>query len=101
MSELEIFIACVLAIAGFVVTVGNAIKVVKETLAPQKQVKEKLEGHEREIAGLKVELAEIQAAQKVQLKAILQLLAHQLDGNHTQGLKESKTEIESWLIERK
>jgi hypothetical protein len=90
----------ILSLCGAVALIGSAgaviIKVFRPAFALSKRV-EVLEGHaERDYR----RMDKMEQAQNAICKALLALLWHAEDGNHTGAMKAAREELQNYLIER-
>ena len=105
----------VLAVCGVMVVLGAALAYIGKWLSalkrhasrPHDELKEHVEGlaaqHRHYDACLKRDkerLDQIDADDKLVLKALMQLITHELDGNHVDKLAEVRDAIHDHLIER-
>lgn len=104
-------VASVLAIAGFVNTVGAAgekiAKVIRAAKAPNEEQDKRLTAAENDIKDIKGFLANdkkrldtLEEGNRVTQRALLALLGHGLDGNNQKQMLAAKAELESHLINR-
>ena len=98
-----------LALAGAVVTVGNAVekitKAVRAAKAPeQKQddeiqdIKTRLDKVERKLENDKTQIEDTKAGNHVLTKGMLALLEHGINGNNIDQMKDAKKDVEAYLI---
>lgn len=110
LTLLEI-IGCILAVAAAVNTIGSAVekivKAAKVANAPnevQNTRLDKLESWQKEVdrrlVNGNVHFDSIDEGNRVTQKALLALLAHGLDGNAVEQMKEAKHDLEAHLINR-
>lgn len=106
-----VVIGAVLAVAGVVNTLGSAIekivKVVKTAKTPNLLQDERLDELERwrqevdrRLSSGNTHFDSIDEGNRVTQKALLALLAHGLDGNAVEQMKEAKHDLEYHLINR-
>ncbi len=93
-----------LAICGAIITVGGAWAVISKVIAskttPDKERDEMLKKHEEHLNSDNKRLKELEESNKIIMQSMLALMAHELDGNHTDQLRKAKEELEGYLINR-
>ena len=102
---LQIFIASCVAIttiAGAVAVIVKAFQIIKK---PERTQDERLEVLEKKVDRFEQlfdndnkRLIELERGNRVTQQALLALLAHALNGNDVDGLKEAKAKLENYLI---
>lgn len=100
MIQLRDFAIVAIAIMGFIVLVGNVVKVIKEWRKPgmseaewRRDVDQKLDSDNKRIASL-------ENGNKVICKALIAMLSHEINGNSTEKLKKAMSDLQDYLIER-
>ena len=100
MIQLRDFAIVAIAIMGFIVLVGNVVKVIKEWRKPgmseaewRRDVDQKLDTDNKRIASL-------EEGNKVICKALIAMLSHEINGNSTEKLKKAMSDLQDYLIER-
>lgn len=100
MIQLRDFAIVAIAIMGFIVLVGNVVKVIKEWRKPgmseaewRRDVDQKLDNDNKRIASL-------EDGNKVVCKALIAMLSHEINGNSTEKLKKAMSDLQDYLIER-
>lgn len=91
-------------LCGSLVTIGGAgaiiMKYIDKRKEPDTHRDKMLEEHEEYLKRDNIRLAELEASNKIIMKSLLAIMTHELDGNHTEQLKDAKTSIENYLINR-
>lgn len=111
MNELQIFATVLLGICGGVVAISGAVAAVTkfwrfahkksdENSATLNDVMTWLASDKRRIEDLEESQAEADRQNKLILKAVVSLMSHELDGNHTSQLTKTRDEIQAYLIEK-
>ncbi len=107
MENIEITFNTVLQFFGAVAVIGGGVKILVNLFSPFKEVKEKLKKHDELIKGDKQQLdsveetlTRIEESQRVQGKAIMELLNHIITGNDIEELKNRHTELMNHYIEQ-
>jgi hypothetical protein len=94
-------ITVLLAGAGALVLIGNAIRVCKDLKKPKADMEARVKKVEDCYLGDRKLLDDIRESQRITSKATLALIDHALhDGNNVDGLKESRNELYTFLSER-
>ena len=100
MIQLRDFAIVAIALMGFIVLVGNVVKVIKEWRKPgmseaewRRDVDQKLDNDNKRIASL-------EDGNKVICKALIAMLSHEINGNSTEKLKKDMSDLQDYLIER-
>ena len=111
MNELQIFATVLISVCGGVVAISGAVAAVSkfwryahkksdENSATLADVMECLAKDKRRIEDLEQAQAEADKQNKLILKAVVSLMSHELDGNHTAQLTKTRDEIQAYLIEK-
>lgn len=90
-------------ILGFCTFVGGlwaVWKIVKELKKPNDDMKKKLEDHERKLTNDDKRLKEIEQADKMILQCLLVIINHDITGNCIDRLKETRDELQEFLIKK-
>lgn len=97
----------VLSFFGAVAIIGGGIKVLAQLLNPFKELKEHLKKHDEmlhndneRIKEQDKALARIEEGQKIQGRAMMEILNHMITGNDTDKLKERYQEMVDFYIEK-
>lgn len=100
MIQLRDFAIVAIAIMGFIVLVGNVVKVIKEWRKPgmseaewRRDVDQRLDKDNKRIASL-------EDGNKVICKALIAMLSHEINGNSIEKLKKAMSDLQDYLIER-
>lgn len=94
-----------------IITLGGAgaiiISIIKWAHKPTDTRDEQLSKHEERLDNdnkrlriLEEKQAETEEGQRILMKSMLALLSHALDGNHTDGLRQAKNDLQEYLIRR-
>lgn len=91
-------------LAGAIVTISAAVAVivrlVTKILKPNQKQDERLEELESRSKSDAERLARIEESTAIMQRALLALLAHGIDGNDVEAMKDAKTELTNYLINR-
>lgn len=99
-SQIRDFLIVLIAIGGFVVLIGNVIKIVKDWHKPTRDLDIWRSEVDRKLDNDNRRLASIEEGNKVVTRGMLALISHELNGNSSDKLKASQQEITDYLIER-
>lgn len=91
-------------LAGAIVTISAAVAVivrlVSKILKPNQKQDERLEELESRSKSDAERLERIEESTAIMQRALLALLAHGIDGNDVEAMKDAKTELTNYLINR-
>lgn len=101
-TETDILAAAVviLAIVAAWNTIWSGIKNYREARKPQNDLRATVEAHGKMLAKDKERLDELEESNRLLLRAISQLIEHELTGNHDDQLVSVKDDINKFLINR-
>lgn len=99
-ADFQVFLNVLLAIAAGVVTVGGALSVIERFTRKPHGIVEKVRLHEERLDRDHKRLNELESSSRLIMRGIMQLMNHELDGNHIAQLKAVRDEIEKYLINR-
>lgn len=100
MENIEITYNTILQIFGAIAVIGGGIKIIVSALSPYKDLKDKVKRQAEKIAGVESALERIEESQKVQGKALMELLNHIITGNDIDKLKERHDELVEHYIDK-
>ncbi|MBR1445457.1 MAG: hypothetical protein IJ586_00010 [Alloprevotella sp.] len=81
-------------------TLWTGWKNVREARKPQDDLRAMVESHGKMLAKDKERLDDLEESNRLVLRAISQLIEHELTGNHNKQLTEVKDDINDYLINR-
>ena len=97
----------ILEFFGAVAVIGGGLKVLSQLLNPFKALEERLKKHDelldndnKRFKDLEKVLASLEEGQKIQGKAMIELLNHTITGNDTDKLKARKDELVEFYIDK-
>lgn len=101
----------ILAALGVVTAVGAAatyfVKLYKWYKAPNEEqdkrltiVEQRLDKHDQLLMNDKKRLDQIEKSNAVEMRALLAIVNHMIDNNHTQGLTDVRKELNDFLVNR-
>lgn len=93
-----------LAICGAIITVGGAgtivIKIIDKKRKPDKDRDETMKKHQEMLDRDNKRLKELEEGNRVMMQAMLAMMSHELDGNHTEQLRQAHDALKEYLINR-
>lgn len=103
-AQLAGLAALVLVLVGAYNTVMNAVKTYREEKKrkdqPVNTLESKVNEHDEKLKKDHERLNELEEANRIQMRALMAMLHHEIDGNSIDGLKKSYEEIQQYLIEK-
>lgn len=100
MENIEITFNTILQLFGAVAVIGGGIKVIISAFSPYKELKDKVKKQAEKIAGVESALERIEESQRVQGKALMELLNHIITGNDIDKLKERHDDLVDHYIDQ-
>lgn len=100
LDQLQGFLIVLLALAGFIVLIGNVIKVFKDWRKPHGDLESWRQDVDNKLRNDNERLKSMEEGNKVVCRGILALLSHEINGNSIDKLKSSQTEMTNYLIDR-
>ena len=101
------FVALCVGFAAIATAVSWLLKAIHKFREPEEtqndrlaKVEEELKRHQDFLASDKKRLDAIEEGNRASMRAQLALLSHSIDGNQVEALKESKKELQEYLIKR-
>lgn len=96
--------AVILLMIGAYNAVMSAIKTHREEKRRREQpvnsLEETVNKHDERLKRDHERLNDLEEANRIQMRALMAMLHHEIDGNSTDGLKKSYDEIQQYLIEK-
>lgn len=103
-AQLAGLAALVLVLVGAYNTIMNAVKTYREEKKrkdqPVNSLETKVNEHEEKLKKDYERLNELEDANRIQMRALMAMLHHEIDGNSIEGLKKAYEEIQKYLIEK-
>lgn len=90
----------VLGVAGGIITIAEAFKIIKNLGSPAKNLKQKVEKHDALLDNNNKRLLSIEQTNRMMCKSMIALLDHEVTGNGIEKLKKLKTEMQDFLIDK-
>ena len=93
MENIEITFNTILQLFGAIAVLGGGIKIIISALSPYRDLKERMKKTESKTQGVEQALNRIEDAQKIQGRALMDLLNHMITGNDIEALKDRYDEL--------
>ena len=100
LDQVRDFIIVIVALLGFIVLLGNAIKAIRDWRKPSVDVQAWRREVDNKLTHDNERLISLEEGNKVVCRGILALLSHEINGNSTDKLKASQQEMTNYLIDR-
>ena len=100
LEQVRDFIIVVVALLGFIVLLGNAIKAIRDWRKPASDVQSWRRDVDTKLNRDNERLTSLEEGNKVVCRGILALLSHEINGNSNDKLAASQQEITNYLIDR-
>ena len=98
MENIEITFNTILQLFGAIAVLGGGIKIIISALSPYKDLRERMKKAESKAGEIDSALKRIEDSQKVQGKALMELLNHTITGNDVEALKDRYDELVAHYI---
>lgn len=93
--------ACVLlALCGAVSVVGSAVDRLRQWRKPSRDNEKTLQAHSRMLDNDNKRLKDLETGNNLLIKGMMQLMTHEIDGNHVDKLQQARDEMQQYLIDR-
>ena len=110
-ADIDVFIKVLISLAAGIVAIGGAIGFIEHVVdrASIKHVKvaeqvaeheRKLEKHTEYLDSDNRRLKEMEETNKLIMRGVMGIMTHEIDGNHTEQLKQTRDEMQDYLINR-
>lgn len=104
MGDFETFLQVLVGIAAGIVTIGGALAVFEhyseKATKRRDAMAEQVEKHEERLANDHRRLSELETSDRLIMRGVMQLMSHEIDGNHTEQLMETRDDMERFLINK-
>ena len=64
------------------------------------QLSDLVRAHDQRLANDHRRLSELETSDRLIMRGVMQLMSHEIDGNHTAQLKETRDDMERYLINK-
>lgn len=103
-EQLLLLLAVVLVLIGAYNTIMTAVKTHREEKrrkdAPVNTLEHTVHEHGERLNRDHERLNDLEEANRIQMRALMAMLHHEIDGNSTDGLRKAYEEIQQYLIDR-
>ena len=110
-SDVDVFIKVLISIAAGIVAIGGAIgfieHVVERATVKQNKMSEKVEAHEKQLEkhteyldNDNKRLKDVEDTNRLIVRGLMNLLSHEIDGNHTTQLEEVRNDMNKYLCNK-
>lgn len=100
MIQIRDFAIVAIALMGFIVLLGNVIKVVKEWVKPGMSEKQWRDEVDRKLGTDNERIKSLEAGNKALCRGMLAMLSHEINGNSIDKLTKAQEELQNYLVER-
>ena len=100
LGQLKDFAIVAIAIMGFIVLLGNVVKVIKEWRKPGMSEAEWRRGVDTSLEDNGKRIETLEKGNKVICKALIAMLSHEINGNSIDKLQNALGDLNDYLIER-
>lgn len=100
LPQIKDFVIVLVALLAFVVLIGNVVKTIKEWRKPGMTEAEWRTEVDRKLGNDNKRIENLEKGNKVQCKALIALLSHEINGNSKDKLQNALNELQEYLIER-
>lgn len=100
MAKIKDAAIVVVAVMGFIVLLGNAIKTYKGWKAPVEDLKTWQKGVDDKLKNDNKRLETLEEGNRVICRGIMALLSHEISGNSDERLRKSLDEIQEYLLDK-
>ena len=90
----------ILALCALITSLWGVWKIVKEFKKPNEDLKSKVEKHERLLTNDDARLKDIEYSNKMILQCLLVIINHDITGNGIDKLKDTREELQDYLINK-
>lgn len=100
MNHVEAFFTGLLAICGAVTVIYGAANAVTKIFSPYKELEKKVKNYSLLFENDNNRLDELEKTNKLLLKCMFTLIDHEITGNGVENLKELRSEVRDFLVEK-
>lgn len=90
----------ILAFCGFITAIWGVWKIVKELRKPNEDLKKQVEKHDDLLNTDNRRLKEIEDSNKMTLQCLLVIINHSITGNGVDKLRQTRDELQEFLIKK-
>lgn len=85
-------------ICGLLISIGGVIALVCKAIKPIKEASDRFAEYEDRLGKAEESIEKGNESNKLQIKCLLRLVTHEINGNGIDGLKEVQDEMQEYLI---
>lgn len=100
MIEFAITSSQIVALCSFIAGIWGVWKIVKELKKPSDDLKQKVEKHDELLENDGERLKDIEESNKMVLQCLLVIINHDITGNGIEKLKETRDDLQEFLIKK-
>ena len=100
MIEFTISSTQIIAICSLLTALWGVYKIVKELKKPNADLKKKVDAHETRLNSDNERLKAIEDADRMMLQSLLVIINHEITGNGIETMKQTRDEIDEFLINK-
>lgn len=93
LAQFKDFAIVAIAIMGFIVLLGNVVKVIKEWGKPRMDINKTITDHEDRVSSL-------EEGNKIICKALLAIMSHEINGNSIDKLQKAYDAMSDYLVDK-
>lgn len=99
-DQIQAFFSVLLAVCAAITCAGGALAVVQRVRKPGRDMAATVDHHAACLDRDNKRIADLEDSNRLMLRAQMQLITHEIDGNHVDKLIEVRDAMERFLIER-
>lgn len=99
-EDFQSFVTVLVAISAILATVWGGVNVIKEAMKPLRVLDERVDDVEEKLDRDNRRIQDLEESNRLVLKAIDNLIGHELSGTHQEELRKVQAEIHQYLINR-
>lgn len=99
-GQWQSFAAVLLALLGLIAAAGKAAEVVRSWRSPARRQEQRIAACESRLSRDYARLTVLEEGNRVQCRALLALLNHEITGNSVDKLKDAQTGINNYLVNK-
>lgn len=100
MIEFTISSSQIIAVCSLLTALWGVYKIVKEIKKPNADLKKKVDKHEEMLSHDSERLKAIEDADKMMLQSLLVIINHEITGNGIETMKQTRDELNEFLINK-
>lgn len=89
-----------LALCGAVASVGAAWNCIKAWRKPSRDIANRVERHSEFLDRDNRRIGDLEESNRLIMRGVMQLMSHEIDGNHVDKLRDARDAMEQYLISK-